>query len=91
MRPTPSSIAAMSAGDGEFVVDPTLSVSGGGGSSAYVGKRNPLVFDVYVVIEEGVNDQMYLPDYSRAGGRRGKSVASPHSHSPRRPTTCCVQ
>uniref|UniRef100_A0A0R3VXP4 TLDc domain-containing protein n=1 Tax=Taenia asiatica TaxID=60517 RepID=A0A0R3VXP4_TAEAS len=71
IQPTPSSLAALRSGDGDFVVDPTLSVFGSGGSrggsrSGYVGRRNPLVFDVYVVIEEGVNDREILPDYSKS-------------------------
>ena len=104
IKPTPSSLAAMRSGDGDFVVDPTLSVfgsngggggAGGGSRSGYTGRRNPLVFDVYVVIEEGVNDREVLPDYTETSAGHSEPPPKP-SHRPRPQTlrrnrVCCVQ
>ncbi|KAL5964418.1 hypothetical protein TSMEX_007838 [Taenia solium] len=97
IQPTPSSLAALRSGDGDFVVDPTLSVFGSGGSrggsrSGYAGRRNPLVFDVYVVIEEGVNDREILPDYSKS--KTSHENATPgrqNSQSLQGNNACCMQ
>ncbi|CDS43064.1 metallophosphoesterase domain containing protein [Echinococcus multilocularis] len=95
IRPTPSSLAALRSGDGDFVVDPTLSVFGscgsrGGSRSEYVGRRNPLVFDVYVVIEEGVNDREVLPDYSKSAISHQETSGRQSSQSLRRNNACCM-
>uniref|UniRef100_A0A0R3XCI3 Serine/threonine-protein kinase n=1 Tax=Hydatigena taeniaeformis TaxID=6205 RepID=A0A0R3XCI3_HYDTA len=97
IRPTPSSLAALRSGDGDFVVDPTLSVFGssgsrGGSRSGCVGRRNPLVFDVYVVIEEGVNDREILPDYSKSKiPHENTTHGRPSSQALRRNNACCMQ
>ncbi|KAM7537425.1 hypothetical protein Aperf_G00000064974 [Anoplocephala perfoliata] len=103
IQPTPSSVAALRYGEGDFVVDPTLSVfgreaggSGGGSRSGYVGRRNPLVFDVYVVIEEGVNDREVLPDYSKKPFPAPSENAPPEhqqssSRALRKGTACRLQ
>lgn len=103
IQPTPSSVAALRSGDGDFVVDPTFSVfgkeaggSGGGSRSGYIGRRNPLVFDVYVVIEEGVNDREVLPDYSKKSPPVFSESAPPERQQsdPRaliKGTACCLQ
>lgn len=98
IQPTPSSLAALRSGDGDFVVDPTLSVFGNGGGSrggnrsGYVGRRNPLVFDVYVVIEEGVNDREILPDYSKSKtSHENTTPGHQSSQSLHRNNACCMQ
>ncbi|VDD81660.1 unnamed protein product [Mesocestoides corti] len=88
--PIPSSLAALSVGEGDFVVDPTLSISGVTGTG-HVGRRNPLVFDVYVVIEEGVNDRVILPDYTKCASRRTAAPNHRKAHTLRRNTTCSLQ
>ncbi|VDO04679.1 unnamed protein product [Rodentolepis nana] len=100
IQPTPSSVAAQRSGDGDLVVDPTLSVFGSetaaGSRSGYAGKRNPLVFDVYVVIEEGVNDTEVLPYYSQKKSstsdlQENLLPLEPSSRVVNKNISCCLQ
>lgn len=77
LKQTPSSIAATTVPlqvgqpDECFVYDAALSASGSRMyASSSLGRRSPLVFDVYVVIED---DQIILPDYSSRDGSRDAS------------------
>ncbi|KAM3188212.1 hypothetical protein ACTXT7_000710 [Hymenolepis weldensis] len=100
IQPTPSSVAAQRSGDGDFVIDPNLSVfsneTAARSRSGYVGKRNPLVFDVYVVIEEGVNDREVLPHYSQKTSSTSDLQENPLPLEPspqlaQKNISCCLQ